>query len=172
MCLVSSCSCLCSIHWSLENEDVVGAAPTGDVPTTSELSTILLSTKVRLILEVLWYYDIRIERHVDQIIWEAFPYCEYFGHGNCVSGRISAQRGNYEYHQYIPWIMHMLSPGTILGMGSVNERRSHNVMSSLGGWTCTQNNRCLALFFDQQTVEQAIVTLVIWDPIALIMTSL
>ena len=32
---------------------VVGAAPTGDAPTTSELSTILLPAKVRLILEVL-----------------------------------------------------------------------------------------------------------------------
>ena len=29
---------------------VVGAAPTGDAPTTSELSTIFLPTKVRLIL--------------------------------------------------------------------------------------------------------------------------
>ena len=39
-----------------EDEDVVGAAPTGDAPTTSEWSTILLPTKVRLILEVLRYY--------------------------------------------------------------------------------------------------------------------
>ena len=59
MFLVSSCNGLCSIHWSqvlVENEDVVGAAPTGDAPTTSELSTILLPTNVRLILEVLRYY--------------------------------------------------------------------------------------------------------------------
>ena len=35
----------------VENEDVVWAAPTGDAPTTSEWSTILLPTKVRLILE-------------------------------------------------------------------------------------------------------------------------
>ena len=35
----------------VKNEDVVGAAPTGDAPTTSEWSTILLLTKVRLILE-------------------------------------------------------------------------------------------------------------------------
>ena len=35
----------------LYNQDVVGAAPTGDAPTTSELSTITLP-KVRLILEV------------------------------------------------------------------------------------------------------------------------
>ena len=37
----------------VENEDVVGAAPTGVPPTTSVWSTILLPTKVRLILEVL-----------------------------------------------------------------------------------------------------------------------
>ena len=36
----------------VENEDVVGAAPTGDAPTTSVWSTISLSTEVRLILEV------------------------------------------------------------------------------------------------------------------------
>ena len=39
------------------NEDVAGAAPTGDAPTTSEWSTILLPTKVRLILEVLQYVN-------------------------------------------------------------------------------------------------------------------
>ena len=40
----------------VENEDVVGAVPTGDAPTTSEWSTILLPIKARLILEVLWYF--------------------------------------------------------------------------------------------------------------------
>ena len=40
---------------SVGNEDVVGAAPTGDAPTTSEWSTIMLSAKVRLILEI-WRY--------------------------------------------------------------------------------------------------------------------
>ena len=39
----------------VENEDVVGAAPPGDTPTTSEWSTTLLPTKVELILEVLQY---------------------------------------------------------------------------------------------------------------------
>ena len=39
----------------IENEDVVGSAPTGDAPTTSEWSTILLPIKVRLILET-WRY--------------------------------------------------------------------------------------------------------------------
>ena len=63
MILVSSCSCLCPIHWSqVDNEDVVGAAPTGDAPTTSELSTILLPTKVRLILETWRYFN--IEKYV------------------------------------------------------------------------------------------------------------
>ena len=41
----------------VENEDVVGAAPAGDAPTTYEWSTILLPTKVRLILET-WRYSI------------------------------------------------------------------------------------------------------------------
>ena len=36
-------------------EDAVGAAPTGDAPTISEWSTSVLSTKVRIILEV-WRY--------------------------------------------------------------------------------------------------------------------
>ena len=39
----------------VENEDVVGAAPTGDAPTTSEWSGILLPIKVQPILEV-WRY--------------------------------------------------------------------------------------------------------------------
>ena len=38
----------CQVH----NEDVVGAAPTGDAPTTSEWSIIVFSTKVRFILEI------------------------------------------------------------------------------------------------------------------------
>ena len=42
---------------SVENEDVVGATPTGDAPTASEWSTILLSNKVRLVLEI-WRYHI------------------------------------------------------------------------------------------------------------------
>ena len=56
-----SCSCLCAIYWNLviegwcqmKHEDVVGAAPIGDAPTTSDWSTILLPTKGRLIL-VIW----------------------------------------------------------------------------------------------------------------------
>ena len=61
MFLVSSYSGLFLIHlsqvliWEWRNEDAVGATPTGDAPTTSELSTILLPTKVRLILDVLRY---------------------------------------------------------------------------------------------------------------------
>ena len=36
----------------VESEDVVGATPIGDAPTTSEWSTMLLPTKVRNILDV------------------------------------------------------------------------------------------------------------------------
>ena len=48
---------ICPNHWCrrlVEIEDVVAAAPTGDATTTSEWSTILLSTKVLLILDVSW----------------------------------------------------------------------------------------------------------------------
>ena len=38
--------------FEVENEDVVGAAPTGDAPTTSEWSTTLLPAKVQLIIDV------------------------------------------------------------------------------------------------------------------------
>ena len=46
-CLVHCCSCLCLFAQSIEarcyveNEDVVGAVPTGDAPTTSEWSSLL-----------------------------------------------------------------------------------------------------------------------------------
>ena len=50
---VSSYSCQSiEARCEVENEDVVGAAPAGDAPTTSEWSTILLPTNVRFILEV------------------------------------------------------------------------------------------------------------------------
>ena len=39
------------------NEDVVGAAPTGDDPTTSEQSKILCPIKVSFISEVLKYWE-------------------------------------------------------------------------------------------------------------------
>ena len=43
------------IHWSkfLENEDVAGAGPTADAPTSSEWSTILLPIEARLFLKYL-----------------------------------------------------------------------------------------------------------------------
>ena len=48
----------------MENEDVVGAAPTGDAPTISEWSTISLTTQVRLILDTWWYCRISTLRRV------------------------------------------------------------------------------------------------------------
>ena len=49
---------------SVENEDVVGAAPTGDAPTTSEWSTISLPTNVRLILDTWWLASARGNYHI------------------------------------------------------------------------------------------------------------
>ena len=43
----------------VENEDAVGAAPTGDASTTSEWSRMLLPTKVRLISTVLRYINMK-----------------------------------------------------------------------------------------------------------------
>ena len=51
-CLVAFFAETLEARFQVENEDVVGAAPTGDAPTTSEWSTIVLPTKVRFILEV------------------------------------------------------------------------------------------------------------------------
>ena len=41
------------VQCQVDHSDVVGAAPTGDAPTTIEWSTMLMPTKVPLILEVL-----------------------------------------------------------------------------------------------------------------------
>ena len=74
MFLILSWSCLCPIHWSqvlsqeFKNEDVVGAAPTGAAPTTSEWPASLLPTKVWLILDVWWCICTRIRSSFVQII--------------------------------------------------------------------------------------------------------
>ena len=54
----------------VENEDVVGAKPTGNAPTTShEWSTIELPTKVRLILETWRYICILIlDSEISQVV--------------------------------------------------------------------------------------------------------
>ena len=59
--------------YSVENEDVVGAAPKGDAPTTSEWPTIWMPTKARLILEVLRY----ILSYVWQSINETLDHFRY-----------------------------------------------------------------------------------------------
>ena len=48
---------------SVENKEIFGAASTGYAPTTSEWSTILLPIKVRLILEVLKFYDDIVDKY-------------------------------------------------------------------------------------------------------------
>ena len=85
---------------SVENEDVVGAAPTGDAPTTSEWSTKLLPTKVRLIWEV-WrcvifswclpylHLYLSISDTGNQMCWASCCYAYYV---------IQLWR-----HQHVPW---------------------------------------------------------------------
>ena len=51
-----------------ENEGVVGAVPTGDAPTTSEWSTILLPARVRLTLEVLRYVMTLLHSHIGGLV--------------------------------------------------------------------------------------------------------
>ena len=80
MFLVSSCSCLCPIQWSqvLSREwRCSWSSADCDAPTTSEWSTILLHTKVRLILET-WRY---LESHCCYVLET-----EEFGYGSLVSG--------------------------------------------------------------------------------------
>ena len=50
---LSLCVQFIEARCSVGNEDVVGAAPTGDVPATSEWPTIVLASNVWLILDVL-----------------------------------------------------------------------------------------------------------------------
>ena len=58
-----------------ENEDVVGAAPPGNAPTTSEWSTILLPVRVRLIIEFWRYVSLQIsQRWWLPMAWRPGPY--------------------------------------------------------------------------------------------------
>ena len=78
-CLVLQLSMLNPLKPGVENEDVVGAAPTGDAPTISELSTILLSTEVQIILEVL-RYDGDIDEDDDGVGDYGDSKCRHYGH--------------------------------------------------------------------------------------------
>ena len=57
---------------------MIGAAPIGGAPTTSELSTILLPAKVRLISDVWRYWQLKMG-HMDQVYepsqWETTLQC-------------------------------------------------------------------------------------------------
>ena len=67
----------------VENEDVVGAAPTGDAPTTSEWSTIWLPTKVRLIIET-WLYIYFVLLSSSNRKYELLPIVLGLGHETMV----------------------------------------------------------------------------------------
>ena len=70
----------------VENEDVVGAAPKGDAPTTSEWSTILPPTKVRPISDAWGYislmmmgsrmYTLASNIYVTECIHKIMPVCK------------------------------------------------------------------------------------------------
>ena len=69
MFFASSCSCFYTIHWyqMLSREwNIFGAAPTNDVPTTSEWSTSLLPTMPLLMLAV-WRYIILVKYYTMHI---------------------------------------------------------------------------------------------------------
>ena len=88
---------------------VVGAAPTGDAPTTSEWSTILLPIQVPLILEI-WPYLHKIlsrKRHQMETFYASLALCA-------------------------------ANSPVILCMHQTNERRGHNITSSLISWAHTQ----------------------------------
>ena len=71
---------------SVENEDVVGAVPTGDAPTPSEWSTILLPTKVRYIIEAWGYTVFSCALFACVIFWVGW--CDIFTHNiqGCFTG--------------------------------------------------------------------------------------
>ena len=88
----------------VENEDVVGVAPKGDAPTTSEWPTILLPTNAHLILEV-WRYSMYLGRFIATSICYVFPIVTHYdihyhyvflsvsGYiGLCSSGTVTNQR--------------------------------------------------------------------------------
>ena len=58
------------VRCKVENEDLVGAAPTGDATTTYEWPTMLLPTKVRLILDIYGIsFCMLFTRHVIKRSW-------------------------------------------------------------------------------------------------------
>ena len=70
--LISSWSCFCPIYWKqvLSREwRCSWRSATGDAPTTSEWSTILLPTKVQLILNIWWYIYIHIYKYISLSQW-------------------------------------------------------------------------------------------------------
>ena len=83
--LVSSCSCLCPMHEAMcyvENKDAVGTAPTGDAPTTSQWSIILLMCNLYQRFYGIYTY---IQTHLyNQFVIKTTLRCTT-GHFNCVN---------------------------------------------------------------------------------------
>ena len=97
----------------VENEDVVGAAPTGIAPTTYEWSTIGLPVKVQLILEVCQY--------------TGTVYPIKYAHGFVVCC-------------FVVVMIWVHGARIIVWMHPANERWCYIVTSSVIGWVRSQND--------------------------------
>ena len=73
-CFSSRLTVLFAQSIEVEHENVVGAAPTGDAPTTPEWSTRLLPTKGRIISEV-WQY-VPVFKIRSETCWTEAQFCE------------------------------------------------------------------------------------------------
>ena len=130
----------------VENEDVVGAAPTGDAPTTSEWSTILLPTKVRLILETLRYIH----------LWQMVV-CNYLSMLNV--NEVKTWMSNYPPHKTMDIIIypgHYLSEtmlvkeaprGEIMSVAFTKLRQSPGLFDLLTYWGRDEMNNILQATF-------------------------
>ena len=105
------------------NEDVVGAAPTGGAPTSSEWLTIVLPTKVRLILDI-WRYSYMWKHHYtindwvftlfDSRVWIRMFYSIHIHVSFCIGLLMVTQSRVNTYvlfHPYIRFILHRFTYG-------------------------------------------------------------
>ena len=102
-----------------ENEDVVGAAPTGDVPTTSEWSTILLPTNMCLTLEV-WGQlpNIMVPANRFQVKYEIMAYHKWIFNKNEFCDKLQLKNmfiknpiSYYSVDKKLSWFIRHLSDG-------------------------------------------------------------
>ena len=129
---------------SVENEDVVGAAPTGDAPTTSELSTILLPNKVRLILEVI--------SHLPD--WLNFTY----GWGT-IDGKSALVYVLMQTSHYLDqWCIHLLTHARIRHHASMNSRAISTHWQTVESWVPSQYKDRIFRYCDSHVKDKTVVS--------------